>query len=238
MSQDNLSGSKNKPAGWWRPVLFISVVIVLLVLVRVFGVAERMGDLRDWLKELGPWGPLVFVLLYIIAVVAAIPGSALTVAAGALFGSVVGTVLVSAGSTVGAALAFLVARYFAREATEKWLYQNEKFQRLDRLTEEHGSIIVALTRLVPIFPFNLLNYGFGLTKVSFKTYVLWSWICMLPATILYVVGADALTVGLSEGKMPWVLIGVVGIVVVIMTFLIRYARQKLSDKEELKRTKS
>jgi uncharacterized membrane protein YdjX (TVP38/TMEM64 family) len=226
------TSEKRTRSGWWRPVLLIGILIVVIVLARVFGVGERLGALRDWIESLGGWGPLVFVLLYIIAVVAALPGSALTVAAGALFGSVVGVILVSIASTVGASLCFLIARYFARDAVARSLSTKEKFRRLDHLTEEHGAMIVALTRLVPIFPFNLLNYGFGLTKVRFWTYVFWSWLCMIPGTILYVVGADAFTKGIAEGRVPWGLIGGVVAAGIVLAVLIRYARRRLREKEK------
>ena len=214
-----------------RPVLFLVVIISLLVIAKVFGLGEKLGDLRDWIGTMGSLGPLVFIVIYVVAVVAAIPGSALTVAAGALFGSVFGVIWVSIASTLGASLAFLIARYFARDAIVKWLSKNEKFRRLDQLTEDHGAIIVALTRLVPIFPFNLLNYGFGLTRVRFWTYVSWSWLCMLPGTILYVVGADAVTKGLTRGEVPWVLVGALVGIAVVLFVLVRFARKKLQDKE-------
>ncbi|MCI0419209.1 MAG: VTT domain-containing protein [Acidobacteria bacterium] len=145
-----------KASGWWKPVVLLVAILVIFVLAKVFGLGERLGDLRHWIDSLGVWGPVVFVIFYAVAVVAALPGSALTVAAGALFGSALGTILVSIAATLGASLSFLIARYFAREATSRWLSDNEKFRRLDQLTESHGAIIVALTRLVPLFPFNLL----------------------------------------------------------------------------------
>jgi uncharacterized membrane protein YdjX (TVP38/TMEM64 family) len=222
---------EGKAGGWWRPVALLVVLVTAIVLARMFGLGERLGDLRDWIRGLGAWGPVVFVPLYAVAVVAALPGSALTVAAGALFGSVLGVVVVINAATLGASLAFLISRYFARDAIARWLASNEKFRRLDQLTEEHGAIIVALTRLVPIFPFNLLNYGFGLTRVPFWTYVFWSWLCMLPGTILYVVGADALTQGLARGEVPWALIGALVAVGVVLTLLVRYARQRLQGNE-------
>lgn len=216
---------------WWRPVALLAAILVILVLAKVFGIGERLGALREWIQGLGPWGPVAFVVLYAAAVVAAIPGSALTVAAGALFGSVLGVILVINAATLGASLAFLVARYFARDAIARRLSANEKFRKLDRLTEEHGAIIVALTRLVPLFPFNLLNYGFGLTRVPFWTYVLWSWLCMLPGTILYVVGADAFTKGLAQGRVPWGLMGALVVMGLILAFLVRHARQTLKERE-------
>ena len=217
--------------GWWRPVVLLTAIVAILVLAKVFGIGERLADLRDWIQGLGPWGPVVFVFLYTAAVVAAVPGSALTVAAGALFGSVLGVVLVINAATLGASLAFLISRYFARDAVARWLSKNEKFQKLDRLTEEHGSIIVAITRLVPLFPFNLLNYGFGLTRVPFRIYVVWSWVCMLPGTIIYVVGADAFIQGLAHGQVPWGLVAILGVVGVILTVLVRQARRILRERE-------
>lgn len=225
--------SDKKPGrqGLWRPLLLLIIIIAILVLAKVLGLGERLVLLQNWVRSLGMWGPAVFVLIYVVAVVAAVPGSALTVVAGAVFGSVVGIIVVSVGATIGASLAFLISRYFAREAVARWLSDKEKFRRLDRLTEEHGAIIVALTRLVPLFPFNLLNYGFGLTSVRFWTYVFWSWLCTLPGTILYVVGADAVAKGIARKQVPWELVGILGVAVVALVLLVRFARRKLQAKE-------
>jgi pyruvate/2-oxoglutarate dehydrogenase complex dihydrolipoamide dehydrogenase (E3) component/uncharacterized membrane protein YdjX (TVP38/TMEM64 family) len=220
-----------RPGGWWRPVLLLVLILAVLVLARVFGLSEKLGALRDWLHGLGPLGPVVFLVIYIIGVVAALPGSALTIAAGALFGSVLGVILVSIGATIGASLAFLISRYFARESMVNWLGNNEKFQRLDRLTEEQGAIIVALTRLIPIFPFNMLNYGFGLTRVPFWTYVFWSWLCMLPVTVLYVVGADAVAKALAQGQVPWYLVGAFLAVLVFLVIIVKFAKGRLGTSE-------
>lgn len=225
-----------KETAWWRPVLLLAIIVTLLVLARVLGLGEKLAALRDWIGTLGAWGPLVFILIYVAATVAAIPGSALTIAGGALFGSFWGVIITLHAALVGASLAFLISRYFARQAVVKWLGQNEKFQRLDKLTEEHGAIIVALTRLVPLFPFNLLNYGFGLTRVPFWTYVLWSWLCMLPGSVLYVVGADAVFRAAAEGRTPWALLGVLAAAVVVLVVLVRFARQKLAQKEAAGKT--
>jgi uncharacterized membrane protein YdjX (TVP38/TMEM64 family) len=201
----------------------------MLVAAKVFGLGARLGELRTWILGLGAWGPVVFIALYAMAVVAAIPGSVLTIAAGAMFGSVLGVGVVSIASTLGAAMAFAVARWFARDSVARWLSRSEKFAKLDRMTNENGAIVVAITRLVPIFPFTLLNYGFGLTRVPFRTYVLWSWLCMLPGTVLYVVGADAVTKGLAEGRVPWPLVGVVAAVAAILFFVVRRARRALQN---------
>ena len=177
----------------------------------------------------GGFRPCRFVGLYILGVVAGIPGSALTVAAGGLFGSFLGVILVSFASTIGASFSFLIARYFAREAIANWLSRREKFKRSGCNDRRHGAMIVAITRLIPIFPFNFLNYGFGLTKIPFWTYVFWSWLCMLPGTVLYVVGVDAFVQFFVQRKSPWLLVGVMAGVGVLLAILVKFARRKIKD---------
>jgi len=216
---------------WLRPLLFFVVLAALAIAAPALGLGQRLAELRGWIEGLGPLGPLVFALVYAVATVAAVPASLLTVAAGAMFGSAVGIATVIVGATVGAAAAFAIARWLARDAVAGWLARSEKFARLDALTERHGAIIVALTRLLPIFPFNLLNYGFGLTRVRFGTYVLWSFLCMLPGTALYVVGADAVTRGLAEGRIPWGLVGALAAVLLVLLVVVRRARRLLAARE-------
>ncbi len=224
-------GEQRRGRPWLRPLALGVAVVAMLVAAKALGLGARLGELRGWILGLGAWGPLVFIALYAVAVVAAIPGSVLTIAAGAMFGSLLGVGVVSVGSTLGAALAFAVARWFARDAVAGWLGSNPTFAKLEHMTERHGAMIVAITRLVPIFPFNLLNYGFGLTRVPYRTYVLWSWLCMLPGTVLYVVGADAVTRGLAEGRIPWALVGVIVTVAAVLTFAVRRARRALRASE-------
>jgi uncharacterized membrane protein YdjX (TVP38/TMEM64 family) len=231
MSGRNASARGTTSRAWVRPVILLVVIVAVLVGAKAIGVGNRLGELRGWIDSLGAWGPVVFIFLYAVATVAALPGSALTIAAGALFGSGVGIIVVSIASTLGASLAFLVSRYFARDAVSRWLSSKEKFRKLDEMTEKHGAVMVAITRLVPIFPFSLLNYGFGLTRVKFWTYVFWSWLCMLPGTILYVVGADAFTKGLREGKVPWPLVGAALVAAIVLTLLVRHARRVLKERE-------
>jgi uncharacterized membrane protein YdjX (TVP38/TMEM64 family) len=215
----------------WRPILLMSLVVVMIALSYIFGIGEKLGALRDWIQSLGALGAVVFVFIYAGATVAALPGLAITIVAGVIFGSLVGVIVVSIASTLGASMAFLIARYFARDATANWLARREKFKKLDDLTEKHGAIIVAIVRLVPLFPFNFVNYGFGLTKVRFWTYVSWSWLCMLPGTILYVVGTDAVIQAIMRKEAPWTLIGIVVAVGILLVVLIKLARKRLREDE-------
>ncbi len=232
MSDDSEVASESSKRSLWKPIALVVGVIVLLILAKVLGLGKLLEGLQPLIKELGPWGPVAFIVLYVGAAVVAIPGSALTIAAGALFGSVWGVVWTSIASTSAAATCFLIARYVARSSIEKSLKNNPKFEKLDAMTAKQGPLIVAITRLVPLFPFNLLNYGFGLTKVRFVTYVFWSWLCMLPGTILYVVGADAVKKAVVSGEIPWTLVGVVIAAIVVLAIIGKVARGKIEDSEE------
>ena len=224
------AGAKGKDI--WKLILFAAIVLSMILLARLFGLGERLQELREWIATMGNLGMVAYVGLYIVAVVAAVPGLPISIAGAAIFGSLKGVILVSIGSTLGASLAFLIARYLARDAIYRRLSGNEKFQRLDRLTEKHGAMIVAITRLVPLFPFNLLNYGFGLTRVPFPTYAFWSWLCMLPGTIVYLVGTDAIITAVTTGEVPWIIVGVFVAALIIVIGAVRFASGRLNEKEK------
>jgi uncharacterized membrane protein YdjX (TVP38/TMEM64 family) len=163
----------------------------------------------------GDLGPAAYGLFYAVAVVALVPATPMTVAAGALFGPVVGVVVVSLASTTGAGLAFLVARYFARDAVLRWARRHPRYQAIDRAIGEGGWRIVALLRLSPLVPFNLQNYLYGLTAIRFWPCLLTSWVAMLPGTVLYVYLGHAGRAGLEalagrRGRSPaeWTLLAV------------------------------
>jgi uncharacterized membrane protein YdjX (TVP38/TMEM64 family) len=215
----------------WKLVLFAAIVLSLIVLGRIFGLGERLQELREWIAGMGTRGMAVYVGLYIVAVVAAVPGLPISIAGAAIFGALKGVILVSIGATLGASAAFLISRYLARDAVSRWLSGNEKFQRLDRLTQQHGAVIVAITRLVPLFPFNLLNYGYGLTRIPFWTYAFWSWLCMLPGTIVYLVGTDAIVSAATTGEVPWIIVGVFVVALAGVILAVRIAGGKLKEKE-------
>jgi len=162
---------------------------ILLVLVAGIAVALAYRDrfdvaaLERWIQEAGIWAPLLFMAVYAIAAVLFFPGSILTLAGGALFGPVLGTFYNLTGATIGATLAFLIARYLASD----WVADKSggRLKQLINGVEAEGWRFVAFTRLVPLFPFNLLNYALGLTRIKLSHYLLATYICMLPGTIAY-----------------------------------------------------
>jgi uncharacterized membrane protein YdjX (TVP38/TMEM64 family) len=147
---------------------------------------DTVAAFLEWVQQIGPWGPVLFAAAYVPAAVLFVPGSLLTLGAGFVFGLGKGTVIVSLGSTAGAAAAFLVARSLAHDWVARRVAGRPTLAAIGRAVELDGFKVVLLTRLSPVFPFNLLNYAYGLTAVSLRTYVLASWIGMLPGTIMYV----------------------------------------------------
>lgn len=227
----------------WSTVLKVGLALVAVGLLLYFGrqATPYVKDFTEWVDSLGVWAPVVFIVGYIVATVAFVPGSILTLAAGAIFGLLWGTVYVFIGSTIGACLAFLISRYLARSWVEEKLEDQPRFQAVDRAVGREGGKIVALMRLAPVFPFNLLNYGLGLTKVKFWHYAL-ACIAMIPGTLLYVyygylagsVAQVASGVERQTTVWDWV-IRVVGLVAVIaVTWIItRKAKAALEEETEL-----
>lgn len=150
-----------------------------------FNPQTLLRNALQWIDSLGTVGALAFISLYIIATVAFLPGSILTLGAGVIFGVVWGSLYVFIGATLGATAAFLVGRYLARSWIAGKIADNKKFAAIDQAVGKEGLKIVLLTRLSPIFPFNLLNYAFGITGVSLKDYFIGS-VGMIPGTIMYV----------------------------------------------------
>jgi len=218
----------------WRRVLYATAGVALVLALKYFHVQDLLKSALDWIGKLGPWGPVIFVGLYVVATVLFVPGLVLTLGAGAVFGVALGSVCVSISATLGATAAFLVGRYLARDAIARKIEKNEKFSTIDRAVADEGWKIVLLTRLSPVFPFTLLNYAFGLTRVKLSHYVLASWLGMIPGTVMYVYLGSLVNVGAGHRQRTtgeWVLYGVGLLAAVTVTvFVTRLARRALAKK--------
>jgi len=169
-----------------RLLALIVIVVALFLVMRFLPVREWLRSFNTWVAQRGVAGIFIFIGVYALATVLLAPGSVLTIGAGFAFGLWKGFIAVSAGSTLGAALAFLVARFIARERVAAIAQRNEKFREIDSAIGKQGAKLIFLLRLSPLIPFNLSNYLYGLTSVKFWPYVLASWIGMMPGTFLYV----------------------------------------------------
>jgi uncharacterized membrane protein YdjX (TVP38/TMEM64 family) len=203
-----------------------------------FNPQDLLRSALQWVESLGIIGGIAFIAIYIIATVAFLPGSILTLGAGVVFGVLLGAVYVFVGATLGAIAAFLVGRYLARGWISKKIEGNQKFAVIDKAVAKEGFKIVLLTRLSPVFPFNLLNYAFGITGVSLKDYALGS-IGMIPGTVMYVyigsLAGDLARIGTesqpTNPAVQWA-IRIIGFIatVAVTVYVTRIARQALAEK--------
>ncbi|MFQ5348969.1 MAG: TVP38/TMEM64 family protein [Thermoanaerobaculia bacterium] len=227
-----------------RKSLAVKLLVGVVAAVALIFLGRQLGayvpQFAQWVDGLGFWGPAVFVLGYAAATLAFVPGSLLTMAAGAIFGLAKGTVLVFFGATLGSTFSFLVARYLARSAIERRLADRPRFRAIDKAVARQGLKIVFLVRLSPVFPYNLLNYGLGLTRVRLLDYVL-ACFGMIPGTFLYVYYGKALGslaavaggVAPERGPGDWILLGVgLAATVAVTAFVTRIARRALKEEVE------
>ena len=231
--------AKAKDAGWWMKLLSAAVIaIIVLMAAGHLHFQELLKGSLQWVSGLGIWGPVIFTAIYILATVLLIPGSILTLGAGVVFGVVKGSVIVSTAATLGATCAFLVGRYLARDLVAKKIEGNLKFKAVDEAVAKEGWKIVGLVRLSPVFPFNVLNYVFGLTRVTLRDYFFASWIGMIPGTVMYVyigsLAGDIARLGSGErtrSPAEWALY-VVGLIatIAVSLYVTRIARRALGKK--------
>ncbi len=219
--------------------------LVLVLALLAIGTTWRFLPVKDWMSafnlwvgQRGAWGYVIFIIAYAVATVLFFPGSVMTIGAGLTFGLWRGFAVVSAGATLGAALAFLVARYFFRDRVVKLAKDNPKFAAMDEAIGEKGWKMVALLRLSPLLPFNVSNYLYGITKIGFWPYLAASWVGMLPGTFLYVylgaAGKEA-SRGESGGPGKWVLFAVGLFATIVVTIWIsRIAKKALPRTAESK----
>ncbi len=240
MTKDAVELPAKKSSSRTKLLIAAVVIVGLLALSRFVNLPALLNDAMKWIEGQGAVGYVVFALLYIAACVFFLPGSVLTLGAGAVYGLAEGLILVSVSSTLGAAAAFLVGRYFARDWVAGKIEGSANFKAIDEAVGEQGWKIVGLTRLSPLFPFNVQNYAYGLTKVRFRDYFFASWVGMLPGTVMYVyigsVAGSLSTVGAEEsGRSPaeWALL-IVGLVatVAVTVFVTRIAQKALKKQVE------
>ena len=185
-------------AKWIRLAIFLVLAAAIAVAISYRDQFDAAA-VEQWIHNAGVLAPLLFMLVYAAGAVLFLPGTVLTLAGGALFGPVLGTFYNLTGATIGAALAFLISRYLASD----WVADKTggRLKQLINGVETEGWRFVAFVRLVPLFPFNLLNYALGLTRIRFSHYLLATYICMLPGAFAYTylgyAGREA--VGGSEG---------------------------------------
>ncbi len=214
------------------------IVTFVVVMGRLVDLREALAGMFDRIAEMGPAGMGAFVAIYVAACVFLLPASVLSLGAGAIYGVAAGTALVSLSATLGASASFLVGRYLARDWIAGRIEGNRVFKAIDESIAAEGWKIVALARLSPAIPFNLLNYGLGITRIAFGQYVLVSWAFMLPGTVLYVyiggIAGDLAQAGdasRQRGPLEWIMLGAGLLATLAVTaMLARIARNALRQR--------
>ncbi|MDZ8109523.1 MAG: TVP38/TMEM64 family protein [Nostoc sp. DedQUE12a] len=161
------------------------LVVTLIIAAKQFNFQGLLHSLIIWVESLGVFGPIAYIVIYNLATLLFIPGSLLTIKGGCLFGVFWGSIYVLIAAIIGATLAFLIGRHLSRDWVCRQINKHPKFKAIDLAVAKEGWKIVLLTRLSPVFPFNLLNYAFGVTQVSLKNYILGSF-GIIPGTVMYV----------------------------------------------------
>ena len=233
---------KKKINKWIKLAVFALITAAAVFLMIKFEVGTKISDFfkagLTFIDSIGFWAPFIFIIIYIAATVLFLPGSVLTLGAGFLFGVVRGSIYVSVASTVGATLAFIIGRYFLRDWVTRKIESNNSFRAVNNAAAEEGWKIVGLLRLSPVFPFNLLNYALGVTKVKLHHYILASWIGMMPGTVMYVyfgsLAGDSATLDSGAGQNPtavWT-IRIIGLIatVAVTLFVTRIAKKALTQR--------
>ena len=197
-----------------------------------------LQEALSWIQNLGAIGAIAFIALYVFAAVLFVPGTILTLGAGAVFGVVLGSIYVFVGATLGAIAAFLVGRYVARDWVARRIEGNAKFKAIDQAVAKEGLKVVILTRLSPVFPFTLLNYAFGVTQVALKDYAI-GCVGMIPGIVMYVyvgsIAGNLATLGTTplsqEAQLVQWGLRITGLIatVVVTVYITRIARKTLQD---------
>ena len=209
-----------------KRLFFLFGIIAVILAVRFTGATQYLHQetLRQWIQGYGTLAPIIYMLIYTIAPALLLPGLPITIVGGILFGPFWGVVYTITSATLGACVAFLVARYIARDWVEGKLV-SPRWRRLDEGVRDHGWKVVAFTRLIPLFPFNLLNYAFGLTRIKFLHYAITTFICMLPACIAFIVFSSSL-LDVIRGKISPAFIAGLGLIILVSLIPLFYRRYK------------
>ncbi len=211
-------------------LITVGVVATVYLVLRAYGVTddirlENVPKIKTWVEGFGRIAPFVYIGLYLVSTVFFLPGAPVTILAGFVFGPLWGIFYASVASIISVSVAFLIARYVARDLVEGWVKDNAQFRKIDEQVEEQGWRIVMFTRVVPIFPFNLQNYAYGLTSIRFPTYVLVSAIFMLPGTAVFVQLGGAFVRGEGNIWKTLLYLGIAGVLLLLLSLIPKLLRK-------------
>jgi uncharacterized membrane protein YdjX (TVP38/TMEM64 family) len=203
MIRKKSSGAESRLRRWSIPILGLLLVTAVFVAGRMIDMRHYTDALQLTVRSMGPWGGFGYILIYVAAMILLLPGTPFTIAAAFLFGSFWGYLVMLAASTLAAIVGFTAGRYFARDLVERKLSNTESFQKMKGLVEENHRTAIAFIHVMPVFPFSITNYAFGLTRISFWSFILYSELVFIPMNALLVLGARAIYSAAVQGEVSW-----------------------------------
>ena len=209
-------------------LLLIIISLVLAAKYTALGDYMSVEKVRELIQEAGVYGPLIFILVYVIVTVTFLPGTPFTIASGVLFGTLKGGMLTVVGATVGAGIAFLIARFFGGDFVNKLLKNKfKKIYEYDEKIEKNGFLVMLFLRLIPLFPFNGLNFAMGLTKIRKRDYILGTFLGIIPGSMILA------NIGGQSGNLmsPQFILSIALFILLIFTLpLYKYVQKKFKAK--------
>ncbi|AGB41124.1 hypothetical protein Halha_1176 [Halobacteroides halobius DSM 5150] len=233
---------EKKKGNWKKVAVFVAVIAAVILVINQLGYMKYFKNpqlLKSAIDGLGFWGPVVFILMWIASAIFLLPGGALGLVGGLLFGPWMGTLYTIFGATIGAVCAFLAGKYVARDMVKGMVENNPKLQKIDQGVEEEGWRFLMLTRLVPIFPYNVQNYVYALTSIDLLSYTVATFVFMLPGCLAFSFAGGAVSSGGSPVKIIMYL-AVAGVVLFGISLIPKWLKKKrggdvledLEDEEE------
>jgi len=211
----------------WPFVLFAAFLLTVVVASRTIDLGHHVETAQSWTATLGILAPVAFVVVYVPATLIGVPGTPFTLLSPLLFGPLIAFVVMVVASGASAVCGFLIARYLARDALTERLGETDGFARLSRLVAAHDWVVIPFLRIVPIAPFAVVNYGFGLTGIRFWRYFLWTELAMIPMNAVLILGADVLYAAAIRGTVSWPLIAAAAVAAALVAGLAVLGFRKL-----------
>lgn len=211
----------------WPFVLFAAFLLTVVVASRTIDLGQHVETAQSWTATLGILAPVAFVVVYVPATLIGVPGTPFTLLSPLLFGPLIAFVVMVVASGASAVCGFLIARYLARDALTERLGETDGFARLSRLVAAHDWVVIPFLRIVPIAPFAVVNYGFGLTGIRFWRYFLWTELAMIPMNAVLILGADVLYAAAIRGTVSWPLIAAAAVAAALVAGLAVLGFRKL-----------
>jgi uncharacterized membrane protein YdjX (TVP38/TMEM64 family) len=220
-----------KKSNWLKIIIFVAIIAAVIITVRQLGYMKYLQSpqlLKEAIDGLGFWGPIVFMLLWVASAVFFLPGAALGIVGGILFGPWMGTLYTALGATIGAVAAFLAGKYVARDMVQSLIQKNPKLKKIDEGVQKEGWRFVMLTRLVPVFPYNAQNYVYAMTAIKLPVYALTTFVFMLPGVFAFSFAGGAVTAGGSPVRIIAYL-AVAGVALFAISLIPKYLKKKHGD---------